>query len=206
MKGHRTLLEEGAFFGEWQVQKESRINSKSCRWEYLAKCSCGNLLWVPASELLHGRTTRCQSCNRHRKGKTTKHGLTGSALYRIWTGMKTRCTNSNSPSFRYYGARGIQICARWSSFINFKKDMGARPKGFTLERINNDKGYYPSNVKWASIAEQNRNKRNVKLIKYQGRTMCQSAWARELNTTPANLCYHLKRGLRFKDIFKRLNP
>lgn len=81
-------------------------------------------------------------------------------LYRTWQDMKRRCYNKNRPEYKNYGGRGIKVCKRWlENFWNFVNDMGEKPEGYSLERKNNDKGYYPSNCKWASRKDQNSNKR-----------------------------------------------
>jgi hypothetical protein len=108
-------------------------------------------------------------CSRHytqfRKGKLgdtieiKQDGRTSHPLYNGWRGMKQRCFDVNSTQFKYYGGRGITVCERWlNSFAAFLEDMGERPKNHTLDRINNDGNYEPSNCRWASQTEQNINK------------------------------------------------
>lgn len=81
--------------------------------------------------------------------------------YRAWTGLRYRCNNPNCPEYPSYGGRGIKVCKRWDSFENFLDDMGPRPgAGFSIERINNNRGYNPKNCKWATQTEQIRNRRN----------------------------------------------
>lgn len=88
-----------------------------------------------------------------------RHGMTGHPLHRTWRGMRDRCLNPNNPYYSYYGERGITICNRWDNFANFVKDMGDRPEGMTLDRINPDGNYEPSNCRWATKNVQQRNQR-----------------------------------------------
>jgi hypothetical protein len=80
---------------------------------------------------------------------------------KVWRGMRKRCNSPQDPAYPRYGGRGIKVCERWSSFENFLEDMGPRPPGTGIERIDNDKGYEPGNCKWATMAEQNKNKSNI---------------------------------------------
>jgi len=93
-----------------------------------------------------------------------KHGYGSSAnpTYMSWQAMKARCSNTNTSYYKDYGGRGIAVCAEWSNdFGQFLKDMGERPEGRTLDRIDNDKGYEPGNCRWATNLEQAHNKRDV---------------------------------------------
>lgn len=85
-----------------------------------------------------------------------------SKTYQTWADMKTRCNNPEHESYPNYGGRGITVCSSWEIFENFLKDMGEKPEGLTLERINNELGYSKDNCCWATRAEQNRNKRGIK--------------------------------------------
>jgi hypothetical protein len=122
------------------------------------------------------------------------HGFTDSPTYRSWTSMYTRCNNSKAVQFKYYGGKGIKICARWRRFENFLADMGIRPQGTSLDRIDNTKDYEPSNCRWASRSEQSRNRSmNVKLT-YMGRTQIVSEWADEIGLSVGVLRFRLKKG------------
>lgn len=109
--------------------------------------------------------------------------------------MLQRTTNEKNKQYPEYGGRGIGVCERWRAFENFYSDMGPRPsKGHSLEREKNDQGYSPSNCKWATRIEQNKNKRNNRYITADGKTMCMTDWARELGCSHATLHFRLKKG------------
>lgn len=117
------------------------------------------------SQSLTGRVLSEEHRTAVAVGATT-HGQSGKGrndqtrAYKSWDNMKQRCLNPASPNFEYYGARGITVCARWlESFENFYADMGDRPPGLTLERINNEGNYEPGNCRWATVSEQNSNQR-----------------------------------------------
>jgi len=122
-----------------------------------------------------------------------KHGYAGTTTYKSWQGMKSRCNDPNRQEYKHYGGRGIKICDRWEKdFVNFLADMGESPKGMTIERIDNDKGYYPGNCKWATRKEQGRNQRTNRMITYSGETRCLSEWSEFLDINPVTLHCRLK--------------
>jgi len=89
-----------------------------------------------------------------------KHNKHGTPVYRSWQAMLTRCRNSKQPYYQHYGGRGISVCPEWHEFINFYNDMGDRPENTTLDRIDNDGNYEPSNCRWGSLVDQQFNKSN----------------------------------------------
>jgi hypothetical protein len=109
--------------------------------------------------------------------------------------MRDRCNNPNGTHFHNYGGRGIRVCKRWDSFICFARDMGARPKGKVLERTNNSRGYSPRNCRWATVAEQNRNKRNNIWVKVNGKRMVLSDAAKMLGVSQPMLSKRILRGM-----------
>lgn len=119
--------------------------------------------------------------------KQRKHGCSSSPTYRSWSNMIQRCTNVNCPNYHNYGARGISICAPWRHFENFLKDMGMKPTGFSIERLNNNKGYEPSNCIWASPKEQANNRRTNVIIRVNGHKYTVMQFAEKFDIDSAKL-------------------
>lgn len=101
--------------------------------------------------------------------------------YRIWAALKTRCLNSRNKDFGHYGGRGITVCEKWLKFEGFLEDMGEAPDGLTIDRFPDmDGNYEPGNCRWASMKEQNQNRRTSIMLTHAGETKCLTAWAEEL--------------------------
>lgn len=118
--------------------------------------------------------------------------------YRIWQSMKTRCLNPNTAYYRYYGGRGISVCERWMSYRLFLMDMGERPEGMSLDRIDTNGNYEPGNCRWATSKEQSVNKRNVRLYEMDGVKLCAKDWAGRKGVKYDRLRYLIKKGLDFQ--------
>lgn len=103
----------------------------------------------------------CSRACQARISRNKRHGLSGTREHATWLDMRNRCRNPDAHNYARYGARGIQVCERWDSFESFLADMGPKPKGYSIERENNDGHYEPSNCKWATQSEQNKNKSNL---------------------------------------------
>ena len=132
------------------------------------------------SHLIHG----------HTKGgrKTT--------TFRCWQGILERCYNKKKAGFKYYGERGIKVCKRWRKFANFLADMGEKPAGLTIERIDNNGDYAPENCKWATRKEQTRNTTRSRLINFNGKTQCLTDWEKELGFSKWAIGKRLSSGWR----------
>lgn len=131
------------------------------------------------------------------------HGLSHTPEYWVWRGMKQRCTDPKRKDWPKYGGRGITVDPRWNDFRAFLRDMGPRPEGMTLGRIDNEQGYSPENCRWETHSEQNLNRRPFRggeshvtrtLITANGRTQTLIEWARELGVKPPSLLYRLRAG------------
>ncbi len=141
-------------------------------WECI--CSCGKKVIVSSTRLIRGVKRSCGCYQREtssiraikrftRHGHNTQRGK--SRAYTSWDGMTQRCKNPNNQAYKNYGGRGITICDRWqgkNGFINFLEDMGERPEGLSIDRIDNNKGYYKENCRWATHKEQQNNTRLAK--------------------------------------------
>ena len=121
--------------------------------------------------------------------------MSNNKLYQTWIKMKARCHNHKSSSYHNYGGRGIKVCDRWlKSFENFYEDMGDRPEGMTLDRIDNDGDYSPENCRWATSSEQARNTRNTKWYTINGVEMCLTDWCKHYGIHITTVRSRLMRG------------
>lgn len=182
-----------------------RIASKTPRREavWLCQCDCGKEHPVSRGNLMSGKTQSCGCLHDEvaRKNRRT-HGASGTQVYKIWVLMHDRCRtkNAKTSAFKNYASRGISVCARWGSFEAFAADMGPRPSDkHSIDRINNDGDYEPSNCRWATPEQQARNKSTTRLIEAFGRKMIAKDWADQVGVNIGTLKDRLKRGWTAED-------
>lgn len=116
----------------------------------------------------------------------------GTPTYYSWRSMRSRCLYPANPSWKHYGGRGITVCDRWLDYDDFIEDMGERPEGYTLERIDNNSGYSPENCRWATVRDQLNNQRRNRIVEYKGKRQTVGQWASEL-------------GIKFDTLWRRLS-
>jgi hypothetical protein len=169
-----------------------RFGNYSVGW--LCKCDCGNEKVIGCGRLTLGRT---RSCGCLRRDIITTHGATRdrgqTTEYTIWRGIKQRCLSPNYATYSDYGARGITICERWLSFENFVADMGSRPHGHSVERVDNEKSYSPDNCIWKLSSLQAQNRRSNRTITFNGETLCIAEWSRRTGIPGYCIIARLKR-------------
>ena len=166
-------------------------------------CDCGHAHIARSEDLKSGRTKSCGClCQEQKRKRKLTHGLSKTRLYRIYTGIKNRCFNTNEPSYRHYGGRGIRMCDEWAKdFMSFYTwaiangyDESLPANQCTIERIDVNGNYCPENCKWIPMRQQGWNKRNTRYVVYNGKKMS-VAEASELSGISAKTIYtRLSRG------------
>lgn len=182
------------YWGDLYVIGIERGKGYSVIWKCL--CSCGKICKPYANHVVRGNT---RTCGHGVMSAATKHGLTSkgqrSPEMDAWWNMISRCTNPSNPAYKRYGGRGIGVCQSWmDSFGNFWVDMGFRPEGMTLERIDNSKGYSPENCRWATRRDQANNRDCNRVISARGKTMTIAYWCRETGINRNTLNKRLRLG------------
>ena len=152
----------GQTFGRWVVVKRGP-NTPTGQATWNVQCECGTRGNVRSVVLRDGRSQSC-GCRKLEilLANSTKHGHAANGIsptYHSWASMIARCTNPSNKRFAIYGGRGITVCKRWMNFRNFLADMGERPKGLSIDRIDNNSGYRPGNCRWTTSVTQARNRR-----------------------------------------------
>lgn len=183
-------------FGRLYVLFPIRFGKRN-KVKWACVCDCGNGISVEGTGLRRG-TGSC-GCIQKEKARQVgianrRHGLTKTPTWKVWQAMKSRCFYRKNIDYWNYGGRGIMVCKRWMTFENFYADMGERPCGQTIDRINNNGNYEPGNCRWATIKQQTNNRRNNRFLTHEGQTMTITQWAGIINLHSSSLRKRLNRG------------
>lgn len=199
MRKIRNLI--GYFHGKISVVSFHGTNKGKAYWN--CKCLCGREFVVWMGELISYHRTSCGKCKKESAKKT--HGRTPVYMYRIWCGMKGRCSNKKNQAYNDYGGRGIVVCERWrNSYTNFLIDMGDRPSRLhTLDRKDNNGNYEPGNCRWATKAEQANNRRSSRIIEYKGKKQVLRVWCTELGLPFNRMNTRMSYGWTIERVFEQ---
>lgn len=198
----------GEKFNSLTAIKRAEANTPAGKAIWSCLCDCGTMVSVTSGHLRSGHTKSC-GCRHIERNKGPKYLIHSHARrgahtpeYRAWRSMINRCTNPNVPNYHSYGGRGITVCESWFDFASFISDMGTRPTGMSLERVNNEMGYSPENCIWATREQQANNRRTNKYITHNGMTQTISQWAREKGIAKDVIGWRLKKGMPVEEILK----
>ena len=181
---------------------------KNNRYFWLFKCACGNEKIINKANVISGLTQSCGCYFKKIIKKCNKtHGLSNTRIFSIWLGIKNRCCNINEPAYKNYGGRGITICKEWENdfktFYDWSMANGYQDN-LTIDRINNNGNYEPSNCRWADKKIQANNQRNTVKITYKGQQKSLTEWAEQYNINKGTLRQRLKRGWEVEKALKTI--
>lgn len=168
-------------------------NGNRVLW-FTVKCDCGDVSRILASAFLSGKANSCKACSLKLRAEN-RLSNSGHPLYTTWIQMIRRCTDQKATHYKDYGGRGVYVCSRWTDgdwgemtgFHNFVKDMGDRPDGTSLDRIDNNGNYEPGNCRWATDEQQSTNRKNVQRVTVNNVTDTINGWAKRLGIRPHKL-------------------
>jgi hypothetical protein len=189
----------GKKFGRLTIISNPKRIDKSNNYTIVCVCDCGVERTFWRGDVTSGKTKSCGCLSSENTIKrNTKHGKYGSLEYRAWVDMRGRCNYPNRFGYENYGGRGITVCNEWNNadgFIPFLNHIGESPSPkHELDRIDNNLGYFPGNVKWSTDIEQSRNKRNNHIITVFDTTKCIQEWGMEFDISPKTIKQRLDAG------------
>lgn len=202
MGNPRIKDEAGHVYGKWTVlRKFGNRRGGAAIWE--CRCQCGTVAQVTGTDLRSGKSAQCKQCALLAIGEKVKtHGQTGTRVYRIWKAMRVRCNDKNAREYNRYGGRGIHICDEWNEFSSFSNWAYANgySDSLSIDRVDNDGSYSPTNCRWADKKTQSRNRgdyinkradgvlwidvaaaHGISMVRYYGRL--NEGWSREEAST-----------------------
>lgn len=186
----------GRKFGRLTAVALDGMRGKNSYWRCV--CECGAEKVICAANLSSGRQNSCGCLQKETKCLPLTHGhsVNGkeSRTYKSWTGIKDRCLNPRNRNYPGYGGRGIRVCDRWQSFAAFLEDMGPRPDGFSIDRIDSNGHYSPENCRWATRREQMNNVRYNRVLTVHGERMTQAEAARRFGVDQKLINSRIKLG------------
>ena len=203
MSNYQDLI--GQKFGKLTViEYAGKAKDGHSLWK--CQCDCGNFCTVCSNNLKSGGTKSCKCYRNKFKSLNAKHNyIEHKRLYKIWCSIKTRCYNNKSRAFNYYGGRGIRICDEWLNSFDIFKNW-ALSNGYksnlTIDRINNNCNYEPSNCRWVDRYTQANNKRTNVFITYKNESKTLANWAKELGISPSVLWYRLHKSWDIEKVIK----
>lgn len=165
-------------------------------------CDCGSLTITKKPSLLNNASCGCEQKRKAKltcEQRNTTHGKAGTATYAIWKTMRQRCNDPNTVGYEFY--KNIDIDPRWDDYQKFLEDMGERPKGLSLDRRDNTKGYSKENCRWATNKEQALNRRTTIVVEYGGKVKPLQTWCEELNLPVDKVRQRLHRGWSVEKAF-----
>lgn len=194
----------GQKFGRLTVVSREPTKNGKTRWKSL--CECGNTSVADYGALAYGTTTSCGCYIKERRGQSSiTHGATGTETHNIWRGMLSRCNSPNTAKYGSYVGRGISVCEEWKDFAVFLADMGEKPEGMTLDRIDNDGNYCKLNCRWTTPRIQAINRRSTVWHTFGGVEMTSKDFASSIGTTKQNVSKWGLEGLTDEDMIVRAN-
>lgn len=198
----KLMAEVGRKYGMLTVLGFShRTDDNRCMFDCI--CDCGIAVTTNIYTMRQGKARSCGcQCDQ------TRHGMVYTPEHKSWSGMIHRCNNKSHKNYDRYGGRGIAVCERWlgpSGFENFYADMGPKPTRLhSIDRINNDGNYEPGNCRWATMREQQGNKRNNIMLTIGGETMNVADWARKLNLPPKRIYQWVSKGVNYQEKMEKI--